>query len=169
MTSLRRHKGEGDIKSCKNVTSLRFECIINESKCNLPKVSSEPLHAFLGRDNDVANASRSTADAAKRLSGETSSILRFGIEMACREGIPDLSSARLAVINNKDTSCDGASQLRNCCHQCLDCEPGVNSCDGASHLLWRPEDLPWPSLCDETGEESCDVASRVCWIYVVAH
>ena len=37
---------------------------------------------------------------------------------------------------------------------CLGCESGVNSCDGASHLLW-------PSLCDETGEDSCDVASRV--------
>ena len=32
-------------------------------------------------DNDVANALRSTARCAKRLSGETSSILRFGIEM----------------------------------------------------------------------------------------
>ena len=39
---------------------------------------------------------------------ETSSILRFGIEMACREGISDPSSASLAVTKTKDISCDGA-------------------------------------------------------------
>ena len=50
----------------------------------------------------------------------SSSILRFGIEMACREGISDPSSAKLAVTKTKDISCDGASQLlsrlKNCCH-----------------------------------------------------
>ena len=79
--------------------------------------------------------------------------------MACRERIPNPSSSRLAVIKTKDISCDCASQLlsrlKNCCHHVSAVhESGVNSCDGASHLLG-------PSLCDETGEDSCDVASRV--------
>ena len=42
------------------------------------------------------------------------------IEMACREGISDPSSASLAVTKTKDISCDCASQLlsrlKNCCH-----------------------------------------------------
>ena len=77
--------------------------------------------------------------------------------MACRECILNPSSSRLAVSKTKNIGCDGASQLlsrlKNCCHH-VSAESGVNSCDGASHLLG-------PSLCDETGEDSCDVASRV--------
>ena len=92
-----------------------------------------------------------------KLSGETSSILRFGIDMACGERISNPSSSRLAVGKTKDISCDCASQLlsrlKNCCHH-VSAESGVNSCDGASHLLG-------PSLCDENVEDSCDVASRV--------
>ena len=66
--------------------------LLNESKCNLCnlfKVNSEPLRTCLEGDNDIANAPRPTARCAKRLSCETSSILCFGNEMACREGIPD--------------------------------------------------------------------------------
>ena len=56
-----------------------------------------------------------------------------------REGISDPSSARLAVTKTKDISCDGALQLlsrvKKFCHH-VSAESGVNSCDGASHLLW---------------------------------
>ena len=69
---------------------------------------------LLEGDNDIAMSQMS------HLSGETSSILRFGIEMACREGISDPNGARLAVAKTEDISCDGASQLlsrlKNCCH-----------------------------------------------------
>ena len=40
-----------------------------------------------------------------------------------------------------------------CCGGVCD-DTGEDSCDVASHLLWL-------SLCDETGKDSCDVASRV--------
>ena len=61
--------------------------------------------------------------------------------MTCREGISVPSSASVAVTKTKDISCDGASQLRaeppeELLSPCLGCESGVNSGDGASHLLW---------------------------------
>ena len=82
-----------------------------ESKCNLLKVSSEPLRACREGNNDIANAPRPTARCAKCLSGETSSILRFGIEIAGRERISNSSSARLAVSKTKDISCESASHV----------------------------------------------------------
>ena len=48
-----------------------------------------------------------------------------------RAYLESYSTSRLAVSKTKDISCDGASQLLG------------------------------PSLCDENGEDSCDVASRV--------
>ena len=66
----------------------------------------------------------------------TSSILRFGIEMACRKGISDPSSTRVAVTTTKYISGDSASQLLqspdDLLSSCLGCGSGVNSCDGAS-------------------------------------
>ena len=91
---------------------MRVNC-----KCNLLKVSSEPLRTCLEGDNDISNAPQSTARCTKHLSGETSSILRLESEIACREGISDPSSVSLAVTKTKEISCDAASHVtvRNNC------------------------------------------------------
>ena len=79
--------------------------------------------------------------------------------MAFRERIPNPNRSRQAVSKTKDISCDSASHVtvRHNCRAawkllppCLGCDSGVDSWDGASHLLWL-------SLCDETCEDSCDV------------
>ena len=52
--------------------------------------------------------------------------------MVCREGISDPSIASLAVTKTKDIAEPPEEMLS----PCLGCQSGVNSCDGASYLLW---------------------------------